>query len=77
MCLPFHLDFVTDETMILSYRRSDRALQQAGGRLPDRGYASLLQPGPSTGPPQLSPRQEAESTAHFLMGKLTHQPFSG
>lgn len=37
MSLFFHLDFVTDETMMLSYTRSDHASRQAGGSLPGPG----------------------------------------
>lgn len=40
MSLFFHLDFVTDETMMLSYTRSDHASRQASGSLPGPGLHS-------------------------------------
>lgn len=81
MSLCFHLDFVTDETMMLNYTRSDHALRQAGGRLPSAGPHSQPpaagEAGTSPGPP--GNLHTAGVTARFPDGETetTEQMFPG
>lgn len=70
MSLLFPSDFVTDETMMLNYTRSDPAWRWAGGRQASRTVAALpAVAGPLARPSRLSPRQGAVPV--FQMGKLT------